>query len=196
MEVVAGPANGVAARPDYSAAKQRTIDTAIRLFAEHGVSGTSLQMIADAVGITKAAVYHQFRTKDEIVVAVVDSELAGLAAAVSVAESQDDSESARQVLVEQVVALVVRRRHLIGMLQTDPVLVRSLAENKPFQRMIEGLIAKHVGDVGDSGVRVKVAMVSAAIGGAVTHPLVADLDDEVLFAHLLEITHKLLEMPG
>ncbi|WP_245714021.1 TetR/AcrR family transcriptional regulator [Nocardia vaccinii] len=196
MEAVAGPTNGVAARPDYSAAKQRTIDTAIRLFAEHGVSGTSLQMIADAVGITKAAVYHQFRTKDEIVVAVVESELAGLAAAVSVAESQDDAELAQRVLVEQVVALVVRRRQLVGMLQTDPVLARSLAENEPFQRMIEGLIAAHVGDVGESGIRVKVAMVSAAIGGAVTHPLVADLDDEVLFTHLLEITHRLLRMPG
>ncbi|MBY8859224.1 TetR/AcrR family transcriptional regulator [Nocardia sp. CA2R105] len=188
--------SGVATRPGYSAAKQRTIDTALRLFAEHGVSGTSLQMIADVVGITKAAIYHQFRTKDEIVVAVVESELAGLAAAVSVAESQDDAVRARQVLVEQVVALVVRRRQLVGMLQTDPVLVRSLAENAPFQRMIEGLIAAHIGDVGDSGVKVKVAMVSAAIGGAVTHPLVADLDDEVLYAHLLEITHRLLEIPG
>lgn len=196
MEIGAVSTRGVATRPGYSAAKQRTIDTALRLFAEHGVSGTSLQMIADAVGITKAAVYHQFRTKDEIVVAVVESELAGLAAAVSVAESQDDAVRARQVLVEQVVALVVRRRQLVGMLQTDPVLVRSLAENAPFQRMIEGLIAAHIGDVGDSGVKVKVAMVSAAIGGAVTHPLVADLDDEVLYTHLLEITHRLLEIPG
>jgi AcrR family transcriptional regulator len=196
VEIGAVSTRGVATRPGYSAAKQRTIDTALRLFAEHGVSGTSLQMIADAVGITKAAVYHQFRTKDEIVVAVVESELAGLAAAVSVAESQDDAVRARQVLVEQVVALVVRRRQLVGMLQTDPVLVRSLAENAPFQRMIEGLIAAHIGDVGDSGVKVKVAMVSAAIGGAVTHPLVADLDDEVLYTHLLEITHRLLEIPG
>lgn len=38
------------------------------LFAEDGVSGPSLQMIADAVGITKAAFYHQFRTKDHIVI--------------------------------------------------------------------------------------------------------------------------------
>jgi AcrR family transcriptional regulator len=30
------------------------------------VSGTSLQMIAGAMGVTKAAVYHQFKTKEEI----------------------------------------------------------------------------------------------------------------------------------
>lgn len=36
------------------------------LFADHGVSGTSLQLIAGAMGVMKAAVYHQFKTKDEI----------------------------------------------------------------------------------------------------------------------------------
>jgi hypothetical protein len=36
-----------------------------------GVGGTSLQMIADAIGVTKAAVYHQFNTNEEIVVAAL-----------------------------------------------------------------------------------------------------------------------------
>ena len=35
-------------------------------------------MIADEVGVTKAAVYHQFNTKDEIVLAVAEVELARL----------------------------------------------------------------------------------------------------------------------
>jgi AcrR family transcriptional regulator len=49
----------------------RIVTAALVLFSEHGVSGTSLQMIADAIGVTKAAVYHQFRTKEAIVVAAV-----------------------------------------------------------------------------------------------------------------------------
>src|SRR5262245_61648465 len=53
----------------YSAAQLRIIDAALELFTRHGVGGTSLQMIADALGVTKAAVYHQFKTKEEIVVA-------------------------------------------------------------------------------------------------------------------------------
>ena len=56
----------------YSGAQDRTIAAALDLFVEHGVSGTSLQMIADALGVTKAAVYHQFNTKEEIVVAAVE----------------------------------------------------------------------------------------------------------------------------
>jgi AcrR family transcriptional regulator len=42
-----------------SPAKSRIASAATALFAEHGVGGTSLQMIADAIGVTKAAVYHQ-----------------------------------------------------------------------------------------------------------------------------------------
>ena len=51
----------------YTPAQTRVIEAALDLFAEHGISGTSLQMIADGLGVTKAAVYHQFPTKDEIV---------------------------------------------------------------------------------------------------------------------------------
>ncbi|NUR16364.1 MAG: helix-turn-helix transcriptional regulator, partial [Dermatophilaceae bacterium] len=49
--------------------RRRVIDAAVELFAEHGVSGTSLQMIADHLGVTKAAVYYQFHAKEDIVLA-------------------------------------------------------------------------------------------------------------------------------
>lgn len=45
--------------------------TALRLFAEHGVAGTSRQMIADAMGVAKAAVHHRCRTKDGILLGVL-----------------------------------------------------------------------------------------------------------------------------
>lgn len=51
------------------------MDAALQLIADHGVGGTSLQMIADAVGVTKAAVYHQFKTKEQIVIALTEREL-------------------------------------------------------------------------------------------------------------------------
>ena len=38
-------------------------------------------MIADAIGVTKAAVYHQFKTKEEIVLAAAEVELAQVEAA-------------------------------------------------------------------------------------------------------------------
>ena len=70
-----------------TAAQVRIITAALDLFAEHGVNGTSLQMIADAIGVTKAAVYHQFKTKDEIVLAAVEVDLVKVEAALDAAET-------------------------------------------------------------------------------------------------------------
>src|SRR5262252_8483226 len=74
--------------PSYTPAQTRIIDAALVLFAQHGISGTSLQMIAHAIGVTKAAVYHQYNTKDEIVLAVAQQVLAGLEAALAFADAE------------------------------------------------------------------------------------------------------------
>ena len=58
-----------------SAAQARIVADPLQLFAQQGVGGTSLQMIADAVGVTKAAVCFQFKTKDEIVLAAAEDEV-------------------------------------------------------------------------------------------------------------------------
>jgi AcrR family transcriptional regulator len=58
--------------------RQRLLDIAKVLISRHGFAGTSLQMIADELGVTKAAVYYHFKTKDEIVEAIAAPMLAEL----------------------------------------------------------------------------------------------------------------------
>src|SRR5205807_9846179 len=99
-----------ASRVAASAAQVRIINAALELFAEHGVGGTSLQMIADEIGVTKAAVYHQFNTKDEIVLAAAEAELARLAAVIHAAETESSRTRARDALVIGIVDLAVDRR--------------------------------------------------------------------------------------
>lgn len=50
-------------------------------------------------------------------------------------------------------------------------------------------------DSGTEG-RTRAAMLSAAIGGAVMHPLVANLDDETLRSQLLLLARRFLDVPG
>src|SRR5512139_2210701 len=101
----------------YTAAQTRIIEAALVLFAEHGISGTSLQMIADAIGVTKAAVYHQYNTKDEIILAVAQVVLARLEAAVTAAEAERSRSRAREVLMAAMIDLAVERRRMAGLLQ-------------------------------------------------------------------------------
>jgi AcrR family transcriptional regulator len=177
----------------YSPARTRVLDAALDLFAQHGVSGTSLQMIADAVGITKAAVYHQFRTKEQIVLAVTERELGRLLPALEEAESRGKGPQARDALLESVVEMAVRDRRLVRTLQFDPVVVRLLAEHKPLQHFMDRLYRVLLSDAGLDG-RIQAAMFSGAISSAVMHPLVADIDDDTLLDRLTDMIRRLLDL--
>src|SRR3954447_22302326 len=86
-------------------ARERVLVAALELFAEHGVSGTSLQMIADRIGVTKAAVYHQFHTKEEIVLGVLAPAMESLTRSLEHAESLDAPEARREAMLTALVEL-------------------------------------------------------------------------------------------
>jgi AcrR family transcriptional regulator len=178
----------------YTPAQARVVDAALALFAEHGISGTSLQMIADAIGVTKAAVYHQYNTKDEIVLAVAQVLLARLDAAVTAAEAERSRSRAREVLVARMIDLAVESRRTAPVLQRDPVMLRFLDEHEPFRGVMVRVNRVLMGGASDAGARVQAAALVAIIGGAVIHPLVADLDDESLRSQLVKQARKLLPL--
>ena len=64
------------ARPFRQQIDEGILDRAAALFARHGFEHTSLQAVADAVGLSKAGLLHHFRTKDalhEAVLALADT---------------------------------------------------------------------------------------------------------------------------
>src|ERR1700744_2476893 len=71
--------------------RERILDVALELFNDQGYDATSLREIAERLGITKAALYYHFRSKDDILGAL----LAPMG--VVVAELVDRLEAARDV---------------------------------------------------------------------------------------------------
>ncbi|GAS92517.1 TetR/AcrR family transcriptional regulator [Mycolicibacterium brisbanense] len=179
-----------------SAAQTRILDAALELISEHGVGGTSLQMIADTIGVTKAAVYHQFKTKEAIVIALTERELGQLEDALEAAEAQGSPVRAREVLLTRIIEMAVARRRAASTLQFDPVVVRLLAEHQPFQQFIERLYAALLGGGSGTTARVHAAMLSGVISVAVMHPLVADIDDETLRTELLQTMRRIVALPA
>jgi AcrR family transcriptional regulator len=175
-----------------STAQARIISAALELFAQNGVGGTSLQMIADAIGVTKAAVYHQYNTKDEIVIAAAKAELEGVDAVVRAAEAESSRARARKALVSGMVDLAVAHRHTVSSILNDPVIVRFFAEHESFRPVMDRMSRVLVGDDIGHEARVSTAMLTAAISGTVMHPLVAGLDDEVLRSQLQRLAERLL----
>ncbi|MFJ7640191.1 TetR/AcrR family transcriptional regulator [Peribacillus sp. NPDC097225] len=52
--------------------KELIMETAIELFAKQGFNATSVQQITDHCGISKGAFYLSFKSKDELIIALVD----------------------------------------------------------------------------------------------------------------------------
>jgi AcrR family transcriptional regulator len=179
-----------------TAAQVRIITAALDLFARHGVGGTSLQMIADEIGVTKAAVYHQYKTKDEIVLAAAEAELARLQAVIEAAETEPTKKRARDVLVTGIVDLAVERRRTVSIVLSDPVIVEFFAEHDTFREVMQRLRRLVMGADAGSEARVRTVMLLAAISGAVMHPFVIDLDDKALRAELLRLARSFLGLRG
>ena len=68
--------------------RQRLLDVAMTLISQHGFAGTSLQMIADELGFTKAAIYYHFRARDQLLIALMEPLLQQIRHVVETAESQ------------------------------------------------------------------------------------------------------------
>lgn len=191
----ADPPEDVPVRNRYSETQRRTIDAAMALFADHGVSGTSFQMIADAVGLTKAAIYHQFKTKDAIVLAVAEVGLSPLEEALEAAEREPTPEAQRARLLVGVIDLAISRRRWVNALQGDPVMIRLLGSHDPFVDLMARVYSVLMGlsDDGPSD-RMRIAIVSAAIGAAIVHPLIVDMDDDTVRTELLAVTRRLFDI--
>jgi AcrR family transcriptional regulator len=177
-----------------SAAQSRVIASALDLFARHGVGGTSLQMIADDIGVTKAAVYHQYRTKEEIVRAVAESELDRVEAVLDHAEATAAPGLVRDAVVVGIIDLAVERRRQTGTLLNDPIIGRMFVKDRRMHQVMDRLNLLLMGG-GGSESRLATAMLTAAISGAVMHPLVGGASDATLRTQLLHLARRFLDLP-
>lgn len=75
--------------PTIDNPRQQILESAARLFAENGYETSSLNELASAMSVSKAAVYHYFETKQQIYDAIILDTLSGLVATVTEAVAQE-----------------------------------------------------------------------------------------------------------
>jgi len=84
------------ARPqaaDYEDRKQEIVNRAAELFASHSFLGTSINDIAAACGFSKSLLYHYFKSKEELLAAVMHSHIDRLEGQLEKAETAGESSS-------------------------------------------------------------------------------------------------------
>jgi AcrR family transcriptional regulator len=173
-----------------SAGSQRVLDAALELFSEHGFEGTSLQDIADRLGVTKAAVYYHFRTKDDLLLALVLPVFHDVLALVAEAASRP-ARSARTLDVGGYVEVLLRHRRVAAYLTRDATAMTRAAVMEQATQVRERTEAMLVGEHPDDlGAVWGAALMQALAGGLLAAP--ADAPDEWLREELTELGTHLL----
>ena len=108
-----------------SATEQKIIDAAVRLFASQGYDATSVQEIVNAAEVTKGALYHYFRAKDDLLFEIyrllITSQSADMDRIIGLGLSSSDT--VREILASLVIstaervdetAVFVRELHRLG----------------------------------------------------------------------------------
>jgi AcrR family transcriptional regulator len=171
--------------------RTRLIEAAIGLFTQHSFAGTSLQMIADELGLTKAAIYHHFRTREQLLAAVIEPMLDELRTVVESAETKRTPHARAEHMLGGYAALAVRNRGLVAVLATDPSVATVLTDRAEWGKLILRQLALLADvDPGPAG-EVKAAVVFAGIAGA-AGPTWGNLDDDALREHLVDAGRRVL----
>jgi len=119
------PVKGMSARAAQAErTRQQILETAQRLFNEHGYDATSLQMIADEMGLTKAAVYYHFRAKTDILHAAMQPGIQRLEALLDETATLRGRRARIEHLVNGFVDFLIQNRHYAVMASTDPAAKR------------------------------------------------------------------------
>jgi AcrR family transcriptional regulator len=156
----------VAAHEDTRA---RIRQVALELFAARGFEKTSLREIADRLGVTKAALYYHFPSKD----ALLESQVAPLLDEVDAL--LDDGEALRagvprqREFLERYLDLLLGHRALIGWLVNDVAVLAHPAVGLRARAQAQRIQALLGGDAVDLAERVRVTAALGALNSGVAN---------------------------
>jgi AcrR family transcriptional regulator len=171
--------------------RERLVAVAIDLFSRHSYAGTSLQMIADEIGFTKGAIYHHFRTREELLHAIVAPMLDELKTIVDEAEQRRTPRTRAAHMLAGYAAHLATNRRLAGVLALDPGVLAVLRENPQWDNIIRRQIALlasvEPGPVG----RAKATFAMAGMAAA-ADPRAVKLADNALRELLVDVGRRAL----
>lgn len=161
---------------------QRFLDAALDLFVEHGYNGTSLQMIGDRLHVSKAAVTYHFRSKDELLGAIVAPAFADLARLLDEAEAVRRDSARRKQALKSYIDYLIQQRRVALWLSQDVAALNHPAVLQPGTALRERLQALLLSGSSDPTSKVWGAAISQALTGPVLAS--ADVTDHELRQHL------------
>jgi len=91
--------------------RSRIQDVALQMFIDKGYEATSLREIAEELGVTKAALYYHFDTKEKIVTSLIDDRVARLEELVEWGRTLPQTPEGREEFIRRYAAELNQGRH-------------------------------------------------------------------------------------
>lgn len=168
-------------KPHADSKKKDILRAAMRLFATKGIDGISVKQLGDAAGVTDAAIYKHFRSKDEVALVVFEQYCTGYTAMIDLYISRSGTFISRfHQLIDEVLTIHDEDQYGLLLLSQHHELYAEASRNSPIRQPIDALsdlIEQGVrnGELPDQNVRLSAVL----LDGMFTRMAVSSLQGEL-----------------
>jgi AcrR family transcriptional regulator len=176
--------------------RSRVQAVALELFAEQGYEKTSLREIAERLGVTKAALYYHFKSKEDIVHSLTDDYFAEVDDLLDWAKEQPRSDQTQRAILERYVGIVMAGSEVFRFMEQNRASIQAMETGKDrfarFRDRLETLVDLLAG--AEAPLRDRMRATAAVLSvGATCHFYLQKVDDpDKLRAIILEMATDLI----
>jgi AcrR family transcriptional regulator len=161
--------------------RSRVQTVALELFAEQGYEKTSLREIAERLGVTKAALYYHFKSKEDIVHSLTDDHYAHIDELIDWAKEQPGGEQTRREILDRYVRLVFDGAEVFRFIEQNRAAMQAMEQGKGdrlarFRSRLDTLVELLVGS--DAPLRARVRATAALISASATCHVLWDTEED------------------
>jgi AcrR family transcriptional regulator len=110
--------------------RARIQQVALELFAEHGYERTSLREIAERLGVTKAALYYHFKSKEDIVRSFTEDYFDRLDALIAWGQQQPPTARTASELLDRYISIVMDSGEVFRFMERNQATLRDSEHGK------------------------------------------------------------------
>lgn len=153
---------------------------ALELFARQGYEQTSLREIAERLGVTKAALYYHYRTKQEILSSLLDGQLEELDALIAWGRTMPAGADRSRGVLERYNAMLTstidEAPQLIRFIQDNETPIRELAAGvrvrEQFREIVDLLVERDA--TTEQRLRAQLSVIALHLGACAADPAAGD----------------------
>ncbi len=169
---------------------------ALELFAEQGYEGTSLREIAERLGVTKAALYYHFKSKEDIVHSFTEDHFTRLDGLIEWARQQRPGRATAHEILERYVSILLDGSDVFRFLEQNQATLHNQGAGKhrfeQYRPRLDALVELIAGPDATSRARVRATVAFFSTSACfMYHRSKGEIDPEELRKIVLEVADDL-----